>query len=496
MKHIIRGNDCSRTLNRIVARALIVAGFLFAVNSGLAQFLPPGSGTNSSPTYTPLNSWSFNDTTNWTSDNAHAPISFTNISSALFGDDMSLMVNTNLPAWLQFNIVEKDNMTNLTFDQGSVVFWFAPAWAGTNAGGSGPGLWGRLIEAGGYAPDASFGWWSLYVDDVGANLYFTVQPGDGSTTTYLTTPISWSSNFWHCVALTYSATNTALYVDGSLTTNGPGITAWPGTNVLAGGFYIGSDSNGVMQAQGYFDDLYTYNVPLDSDTVYEIFDEFYPEYYLNPWNWEMMPDLISAPSNPSTNTVTPDVITGQGNLMVTNLSDDFVYGTNQNQVWITNLIATATGTNVNVTFTIEGGANGYYYDVFVGTILTSPLGNGNWSWQGQAQRRQQCSLTGLPQGTIFFILGSPQDSDTNGLTDAYELLITHTNPNVDDQNGAGIPNGWQVLLGLNPLVNQVAQPSTRANYGYTMADWLNGVGGIKNGTNSLDAEGNVLQVSQ
>jgi len=29
-----------------------------------------------------------------------------------------------------------------------------------------------------------------------------------------------------------------------------------------------------------------------------------------------------------------------------------------------------------------------------------------------------------------------------------------------------------------------------------MADWLNGVGGIKNGTNSLDAEGNVLQVSQ
>ena len=77
-----------------------------------------------------------------------------------------------------------------------------------------------------------------------------------------------ASNYWHLIALTYSATNTALFLDGVLATNGPGITSWPGTNVLAGGFFIGSDSNGVIQAQGAFDDLYTYNVPLDTNTVY------------------------------------------------------------------------------------------------------------------------------------------------------------------------------------------------------------------------------------
>ena len=41
------------------------------------------------------------------------------------------------------------------------MFWFAPYWAGTNEGGTGPGQWSRLIEVGSYTPDASYGWWSL-----------------------------------------------------------------------------------------------------------------------------------------------------------------------------------------------------------------------------------------------------------------------------------------------------------------------------------------------
>jgi hypothetical protein len=36
----------------------------------------------------------------------------------------------------------------------------------------------------------------------------------------------------------------------------------------------------------------------------------------------------------------------------------------------------------------------------------------------------------------------------------------------------------------------------RANYGYTSADWLNGVTGIKSGSITDDAEGNVTTVSQ
>jgi hypothetical protein len=53
-----------------------------------------------------------------------------------------------------------------------------------------------------------------------------------------------------------------------------------------------------------------------------------------------------------------------------------------------------------------------------------------------------------------------------------------------------------VLLGLNPNNSNLTQPGLRANYGYTPADWLNGVSGIKSGTVGMDNEGNVLQVSQ
>jgi hypothetical protein len=94
------------------------------------------------------------------------------------------------------------------------------------------------------------------------------------------------------------------------------------------------------------------------------------------------------------------------------------------------------------------------------------------------------------------MLGTPLDSDGDGLTDAYELLVSHTDPNNKYSNLDGIPDGWDVLLGLNPQTSNLTTPSERANYGYTPADWLNQVSGRKYGSVTNDAEGNVLQVSQ
>jgi hypothetical protein len=42
----------------------------------------------------------------------------------------------------------------------------------------------------------------------------------------------------------------------------------------------------------------------------------------------------------------------------------------------------------------------------------------------------------------------------------------------------------------------VAQFSTSLNYGYTLADWLNSISGIRTSSVTLDNEGNVLTVSQ
>jgi hypothetical protein len=158
------------------ARALIVAGFLFALLSkGHAfSFDPGGGGTNSSPTYTPLDSWSFRDSTTGRATTwLRARLVH---QSCLFLSWQRLIAwwsNTNLPAWLQFNVVENDGTTNLTVDTGTVTFWFAPGnWSSTNAGGTGPGEYGRLLEVGSYTPDSSYGLWSIYVDDVGAEPLF------------------------------------------------------------------------------------------------------------------------------------------------------------------------------------------------------------------------------------------------------------------------------------------------------------------------------------
>jgi hypothetical protein len=107
------------------------------------------------PTNILLNAWSFTDTTNWLSDQGSAPVSFTNLSVSDLGAGTAVVVDSTEPAWLQYNLVENDGTTNLALGQGSFSLWFAPNWSGTNAGGTGPGVSGRLIEAGSYTEDAS-----------------------------------------------------------------------------------------------------------------------------------------------------------------------------------------------------------------------------------------------------------------------------------------------------------------------------------------------------
>lgn len=54
--------------------------------------------------------------------------------------------------------------------------------------------------------------------------------------------------------------------------------------------------------------------------------------------------------------------------------------------------------------------------------------------------------------SAFFRLGTLLDSNTNGLSDAYELLVYGTDPNDPDTDGDGLANDAELALGLNPLV--------------------------------------------
>jgi hypothetical protein len=442
----------SKARNIFLTRALLAVVVLSAmVPAAHAQIDPGGGGgTNSGPTYVPLNTWSFNDYSSWTSDAGYAPLSFTNLNFSILGNGHSLVVDSNLPAWLQYNVKESDGTTNLTVDTGTVTFWFAPNWSGTNQGGAGPGVFGRLLEVGSYTTNSNLGWWSLYVDDVGNNLYFSAQTNNssGTFTNYISLPIAWTTNFFHFIALTYTATNTALYLDGILATNGPGVTIYPGANVLANGFTIGSSTNGLNQAHGFFNSLQTFNVPLDAGTIQQIFSDNYDFYMINPFN-TAMESLSSASSDPSFSDDGYSAITGAGNLQWVG-SAPGMGGTNAYQVWITNVTAVAAGNGtMNVTFTIAGGLPGYLYDVFATGALQGPLANGTWVWLGQGSTCNTYTVN-IPTRHAFLILGTPLDTDGDGLTDAYEKLVSHTDPTQAQTDVYGVPMAWYLQYGLNP----------------------------------------------
>lgn len=162
-----------------------------------------------------------------------------------------------------------------------------------------------------------------------------------------------------------------------------------------------------------------------------------------------------------------------------------------NDLWLEIIGKTNTSVSlvIHPPWTVTNGV----YDLFSTTNLTPNV----WLWALRtAAGETSLTVTEQPDPMNFFRLGTMQDSDFDGLTDAYENLVSKTDPNNADSDGDGIPDGWEVMLGLDPLTNDTAQSSTRANYTYDLADWLNQISGIESGSLVLDNEGNVTQANQ
>lgn len=412
-------------LGKFLLCALVVAGFLLGV-SARAQ-----SGPSDGPTNIVLESWSFYDLTNWPDDDGFLPVSFTNITWSPLGADSSastLVVDTNVPAWLQYNVWET-NWTNLTVNCGTVTFWFAPSsWASvcdTN-GGFGPGEYGRLLEVGDYTPNSSYGWWSIYVDNVGNDLYFSAQTNDLSSnvTTYVTAPIDWTTNYFHFIALTYCATSTVLYLDGVYATNGPGVTVYPGPNVMTNGFWIGSDHSGVYQAHGMFDLVATYDYPMNSNDVWLNYQNQVWAFRMNPNNVPMFSSAsIQQPASFGTNLAisTFNISTNLASLFVVNTGPDILYE-------------------------MQGCTN---------------LSQGNWFSEGflngsEITNWTLANVSVNKQGNLFLRIRSWQDSTGSGIPDWWWLQYfgqdTNVNAYATDPAGDGFTDLQKFQMGLNPNI--------------------------------------------
>lgn len=248
----------------------------------------------------PLNSWRFNGT-NWLSGLRDAPKSFGNLQNVASWDQNALLLDSPDPAWLEYNVVEAGGRTNILCNRGTLHFWFNPNWSSADQGGAGPGTWGRFIDVGMWTSNALYGWWSLYLNPEGSAIYFSAQT-NGAAADFLSAPISWASNEWHFIALAYSATNCALYLDGSLAASGDGVTLLPAPDVVTNGFFVGSDNTGLAQARGQFENLRTWNQPFNTNQVASFYTATLPRVWPLPVSLEtggaMQSETPSAPPLP------------------------------------------------------------------------------------------------------------------------------------------------------------------------------------------------------
>jgi hypothetical protein len=110
------------------------------------------------------------------------------------------------------------------------------------------------------------GWWSLYFSADGSQLVFGSST-NGFSSVNLSVNISWVTNVWHQIVLTYGPTNSVLYLDGQPATNGMGSIYFPNSIERSAGFRLGSDPNGNNQARGDFDELETFNYQLSAAVI-------------------------------------------------------------------------------------------------------------------------------------------------------------------------------------------------------------------------------------
>jgi hypothetical protein len=307
--------------------------------------------------------------------------------------------------------------TNLTCGgAGAVRFFFSPHFSSASVqGGTGTGASVHLADLDASSASGSILDWSLQVSADGASLQLLDYSGS-SPVQILSAPIAWQARQNHLVALDYGPQGTALFIDGQLVAQGGGTAPIP-TSV--GTLVLGSSMSGADTARGRFDELFSFDHQLSAAEVAMYFQFTGAVAAMGPISADEDADMAAAAQFQM---ALPQVYDLNHN---TTLSPG-------GPVYLTNISATLqTNGTTTVSFSIGGGTNGLFYDVFCATNLNNTLDNSQWSWVGQGLTCNTYSFASQPGNQGFYILELPQQTtvwgwgrDTAGQCDVPLGLIT------------------------------------------------------------------------
>lgn len=98
-------------------------------------------------------------------------------------------------------------------------------------------------------------------------------------------------------------------------------------------------------------------------------------------------------------------------------------------------------------------SNGLNYDVFRTTeLLENSISESTWTWITQAVVGTTLTLSNQPWPNAFYVLGKPCDCDGDNLTDAFEQLVSKTDPSAYSTRGDGIDDYTAYYQGRNLYV--------------------------------------------
>ena len=334
--------------------------------------------------------------------------------------------------------------TNFAGDAGTFRFWFKPDWSSVSPdGGTGPGAVATLLELDAVGKSDSANAWALLINPEGTLLSLVAQ-NDSQPTLLLQTEISWAANQSHLIALEYNSEETTLYLDGQVVAQGAGVPAVP---VDLAALIVGSSLTGRAVAGGDFDELFCFGVPptRSGRPARKVDISFYWNYTapyaaLGPINAEEIAAQEKRLAEIKSRRASAQRSSSQMSSMSAERNTcgplDASACVTNGAVFMTNVWANLeTKGTMTVTFDLVGGTNGLFYDIFT----TTNLADGNaaalqWTWLGRGPTCHTYQFTNQPVAAAFYMVGTPQDTDGDGMSDAFEQLVSKTDPLVGENH--------------------------------------------------------------
>ena len=113
-----------------------------------------------------------------------------------------------------------------------------------------------------------------------------------------------------------------------------------------------------------------------------------------------------------------------------------------NDLWLEITATTNTGASITAYITVHPPWNitNGVWDIFATTNLAPSA----WQWVYRTSPGQtNVVITGLAYPNEFFTAASTNDTDGDGLSNAFEKWVSHTDPNLYSTDGTGMSDGWE-----------------------------------------------------